>query len=101
MKRAAKQSFEGKSTRSAQDVRYDLIPPAAIKALGRRLKLGAERHGERNWQQGGEAFRQATISHLMAHLLDYMENGGQENVDAMMCNAAFLCHFEEKMPLKP
>lgn len=95
-----KSTFEGGSTRSKQDVRYDLCPPVALEAMARRLAVGAEKHGERNWENGGEEFRQATISHLLAHIVDYMRNGGRENTDAIICNAAFLCHFEEKIPLK-
>lgn len=95
-------AFEGGATRSKQSVRYDLIPPVSLKALATRLSLGAEKHGERNWESGGEEFRQATISHLMAHLIDYMENGNtnEANTDAIICNAAFLCFYEDKMPFK-
>ena len=96
-------SYEGAATRTSQPVRLDLIPKAAITALGRRLKLGAERHGEHNWRSGGSEFRKATISHLMAHLVDYMENGNisEANTDAIICNAAFLCKFEEDNPYVP
>jgi hypothetical protein len=90
-----KQTFEGTATRSKQSGRYDLISPAGIDAMARRLKLGAERHGERNWETGGEAFRQATVSHLMAHLVSYMENPNTDDTDALICNAMFLCHFEK------
>lgn len=95
-----KKSFEGGATRSEQGFRFDLIPPASLRAMARRLKLGAEKHGERNWERGGETFRQATISHLFDHLQAYMDRGGQENVDAIICNAAFLCFFEERKPLR-
>lgn len=98
--RDQKQTFEGGATRTAQAVRYDLMPKAALTALSRRLTLGAERHGASNWRKGGEEFRRATASHLMAHLLDYLENGNssEANSDAIICNAAFLCHFEEIEP---
>lgn len=103
MGREKKTKFEGGATRSAMSERYDLIPESAVTALGRRLTLGAERHGENNWRQGGEAFRKATIGHLMKHLLDYMENGNanEENTDAIICNAAFLCEFEKREPYQP
>lgn len=90
--------FEGGSTRSKQKIRFDLLPPSAVCAISRRLTLGAENHGERNWEEGGEEFRQATISHLIAHVIDYMQNGGRENTDAIICNAAFLCSIEERLP---
>ncbi len=43
--------FEGGATRSSQDVRYDLISPHGLTSMGRRLALGAARHGERNWEK--------------------------------------------------
>jgi hypothetical protein len=94
-----KQAFEGAATRSTQKGRYDLISPAGVDAMARRLKLGAERHGERNWESGGEDFRQATVSHLLAHLMMYMENPNEEDTDALICNAMFLCHFERMRKL--
>lgn len=95
-----KEHFEGGATRSKLAIRYDLIPRSAIDAIGRRLTIGAERHGENNWRRGGEAFRRATIAHLLKHLLDYMESGNANdaNTDAIICNAAFLCHYEATVP---
>lgn len=97
----SKTKFEGGSTRTEQQERYDLMPPAALRALARRLGVGAKKHGDRNWESGGPEFRAATLSHLLAHITDYMEHGGQENTDAIICNAAFLCHFEECIPFRP
>lgn len=98
-----KQSYEGGATRSPLKERYDLIPQSAMAALARRLALGAERHGENNWKGGGDAFRKATVCHLIKHLFDYLEHGNANdaNTDAIICNAAFLCEFEERNPLKP
>lgn len=95
-----KQAFEGGATRSKKDVDLTLVPRSAVIAMGRRLTLGAERHGRNNWRSGGEEFRRATITHLLDHLLDYMENGNESeaNTDAIICNAAFLCEFEERSP---
>jgi hypothetical protein len=98
-----KQSFEGGATRSKKDIDLTLIPKSAVIALGRRLTLGATRHGRNNWRKCGEEFRLATITHLMEHLLDYIENGNatEANTDAIICNAAFLCEYEDRMPYKP
>jgi hypothetical protein len=87
-------AFEGNATRSASDKRYDLISPHGMDAMARRLKLGADRHGERNWESGGERFRQASVSHLLGHICRYMLHPNQEDADAIICNAMFLCHFE-------
>ncbi len=82
--------------------RFDLIPAEAIAALARRMGMGARIHGENNWRGGGEEFRKATINHLMKHLLDYSEHGNahDENTAAIICNAAFLCHFEAAAPFQ-
>lgn len=98
-----KQAFEGGATRTKKDVDFSLLSKAAMMALGRRHTLGAEKHGRNNWRKGGEEFRLATISHLMEHLLDYIENGNanDDNTGAIICNAAFLCDYEERMPFSP
>lgn len=95
-----KQVFEGGATRSEKAERRELIPASAITALGRRLALGAAKHGENNWRKGGEEFRKVTINHLLAHIFDYIENGNTNdaNTDAIICNAAFLCEYEEREP---
>jgi hypothetical protein len=98
-----KTTFEGGSTRSEMQERYDLIPKEAMDAIARRLALGAAKHGENNWRSGGPEFRKATINHLIRHLLNYKESGNADdaNTDAIICNAAFLCYFEAKAPFKP
>lgn len=97
-----KQKYEGGATRSVQDINYELIPKAALDALGRRLTLGMPKHGRDNWRKGGVEFVNATISHLQQHLADYVENGNANdgNTDAIICNAAFLCFYELKYPRK-
>lgn len=91
-----KQAFEGGSTRSEMKERYDLIPKVAIDGIARRLALGAEKHGERNWETGGQDFVRATKNHLFAHVLKYLADGEQEDLDAIGCNYAFLAHFRAR-----
>ena len=33
-------------------IRYDLIPPEAKRALASQLTYGANKYGDRNWEQG-------------------------------------------------
>jgi hypothetical protein len=93
-------AYEGGATRSVKVERRELIPASAITSLARRLALGAAKHGVNNWRKGGEGFRLATLNHLLDHIFEYMERGGQENVDAIICNAAFLCEFEAREAYK-
>jgi hypothetical protein len=94
-----KQKYEGGSTRTAMDVRMDLIPSALLRAVGRRIKFGAARHGENNWRKGGREFQKATINHALKHFFDYIELGNPEDLDALACNIAFLCDLQERFPL--
>lgn len=93
-------AFEGGATSSTQVERRELIPKSAIDAMGRRYALGAERHGVNNWRAGGAEFRLSRINHLLDHIYEYLEHGGRENTDAIICNAAMLCEFEEKEAYK-
>lgn len=91
-------AFEGGATRTAKAERRELIPATAVTALARRLALGAAKHGVNNWRKGGPEFRLATVNHLLDHVFQYLEHGGRENTDAIICNAAFLCEYEERTP---
>jgi len=93
-------AYEGGATRSVKQERRELIPKSVMDALGRRLALGAAKHGINNWRKGGEEFRLATVNHMLDHIFEYLENGGSENTDAIVCNAAFLCEYEVREPYK-
>ncbi len=93
-------AYEGGATRTPKAERRELMPKTAIDALARRLALGAEKHGVNNWRKGGTEFRLATINHLLDHVFEYLEHGGSENTDAIICNAAFLCEFEVREAFK-
>jgi hypothetical protein len=88
------------ATRSADAdaVRYDLIPTEPLRRLAARYALGAETHGERNWELGlpvGD-----TINHLIRHLEHWRESlqRGERDADdhlaAVAWGAFALMHFE-------
>jgi hypothetical protein len=93
-------AFEGGATSTAKEERLELIPKSAMNAMGRRYALGAGIHGMNNWRKGGVEFRLSRINHLLDHIYEYLEHGGRENTDAIICNAAMLCEFEEREPYK-
>ena len=73
----------------AGKLRYDLIPPFALKELARVFSYGAEKYGERNWEAGldWEAF---------APLKGTSGAGGQEDADeetgiSHLAHAAWNC----------
>jgi hypothetical protein len=89
--------FENGASRSHHAPRYELIPKAAIDRLAGRLELGAEIHGDNNWRGGGPEFVAQCKRHLVEHLYNYFEGDkSDDHLAAVICNAAFLCHFESK-----
>src|SRR5579862_3912472 len=89
-----KTAYEGSATRSEKAERYDLVPPESIDAIARRIGLGVPKHGENNWRGGGVEFIKATINHLHAHLSALLKGDESDShLDAVTCNAAFLCWF--------
>lgn len=96
-----KSAYEGGATRSEKLERFDLIPPEAEEAMARRYGLGAEKHGEGNWKQGGADFIKACINHAKAHeahFLSHFNDSSDNDLDAIMCNWAMLCWFRENKP---
>lgn len=97
VEKTAAVSFDGVAgaTRSHVAPRYDLLPKAAIDRLVKRLTLGAEIHGANNWRKGGPEFQDQCKRHLVEHLLNYLEGDkSDDHLSAVLCNAAFLAHFE-------
>lgn len=91
--------FENGASRSHHAPMYELIPKAAVDRLAQRLELGASIHGPNNWRKGGEEFITQTKRHLVEHLLNYLEGDtSDDHLAAVICNAAFLCHFEANPP---
>lgn len=78
---------------------YHLIPFAAIRAMARRFWVGAQKHAPRNWELAIEkkdvAFAELRLAHLYRHVALFAEFRRQEDLDAIMCNGAMLCHFKE------
>ncbi len=96
-----KSTFEGGSTRSKKLERYDLIPGEADEANARRFGLGKEKHGARNWQNGGVEFIAETISHLDGHVASLKIHGpdhDDDDVGAILCNASMLAWFRIHKP---
>lgn len=93
------QVYEGSATRTVKKERYDLIPPEADDAIARRIGMGVARHGENNWRGGGMEFIKATINHMRAHTSALLKGNRSDNdLDAIICNAAFLCWFRDNRP---
>lgn len=78
---------------------YHLIPFAAVRAMAKRFWVGATKHAPRNWEKAIEQkdvlFAETRLDHLYRHVALFAEFRRQEDLDAIMCNGAMLCHFKE------
>lgn len=105
------QKFASGATRTMSKWAYNLIPPAALRALAERYWIGAIIHGPTNWM-GGIPFS-VNIDHMEEHLqrfkqgrvesrrvtpkdgsepFDYTD-GDVENLAAIMWGAAAMLHY--------
>ena len=77
--------------RSRLTVRFDLVPPLAIRAIADRMAKGAEKWGENTWRNGDGAYEAACLNHLMNHLnLHQCGDTTDDHLAAVITNAAML-----------
>lgn len=79
---------------------WHLIPFAAIKSMARRFWVGSVKHAPRNWERGDETFAEIRLSHCYRHMALFAEFRRQEDLDAVLCNAAMLAYWKERGLLK-
>ena len=99
-------TFKSGATRSedAEEERYDLISPFAMKRLAVIYSEGAETHGDSNWEKGVPL--DATLNHLERHLQMWkmeMKSGEKIGEDDHMAKVAWgafaILHYEEVGPV--
>lgn len=80
--------------------RYDLIPPELLQEVAKVLTYGAEKYGERNWEEGfnwGRAY-----AALQRHLNVWWSGDGRDpetgesHLSHAACCLAFLISFEKR-----
>lgn len=57
--------------------RFDLLPPAAIRALAIHFEKGAIKYGDRNWEKGIPVAR--FLDSAMRHAYQFLEGRDDEN----------------------
>jgi len=77
--------FESGATRTASSLRYDLIPPTALRALAERYGLGAAIHGESNWLKGIPF--SAILYHMQEHIERFKQGQVKRRVEGPNCTA--------------
>lgn len=83
------------ATSSKLEVDFHDIPYAALTAMGRRFAYGRKRHGRFNWSKGDKFFAEERLKHLSNHLALFCEERLQEDLDAVLCNAAMIAWYYE------
>lgn len=83
-------------------LRYDLIPPSALKALAETLTFGIKKYPENNWQKCKHIERY--IAALYRHLEAWRsgeECDQESNINHLkhaLTNLAFIIELQEKPP---
>jgi len=73
--------------------RYDLVPPAAIFRIARRMEDGMQKYGERNWEKGQPM--SVFLDSALRHMFKYLEGRvDEDHLGAALWNLAAIAHFE-------
>ena len=88
--------FQSGAKSSESAPRYDLIEPALLERIARRMAQGAASHGERNYRKGANdpAFLTDRLNHLVGHALKLA--GGdtsEDHLGAIGANASILAYL--------
>jgi hypothetical protein len=92
---------EGKRFNTGK-LRYDLLPPFAMKELAKVYTMGAEKYGDRNWEEGMSW--SVIIASLKRHIAlveqgkDYDKESGLLHITHVMANASFLTEYYRIFP---
>lgn len=93
------QTTEQGANREANDGRgrFDLLPYEAIEALAKWMEAGADKYGDRNWEQGLSV--KDCINRMVRHAVK-AANGwtDEDHLAATMCNAAFAITMMARRP---
>lgn len=89
-------TFTSGAKSTIQKPMYHLIPLTALELLAERFGYGAARHGERNYRKGGNdpEFINDRVNHLFEHVVNFAEHRRQEDLAAILCNAAILADIK-------
>ena len=84
----------------AGKLRYDLVPPHAIKAIADVLTYGADKYAPNSWQTVSNGETRYTAA-MMRHFEAYREGEeldpetGKSHLSHCLCNLAFLLWFQQ------
>lgn len=91
--------FKSGAKRSEKALRYDLIPPRALRRLAERYTMGAEKYGDENWKKGllDPEYVKQFEAHLIEHWVRWKLDGCKkdDNLAAMAWGCFALMEAEE------
>ena len=84
----------------AGKLRYDLVPPLAIKGIAEILTFGARKYAPNSWQtvpNGESRYIAALMRHFEAYRSgeDYDPESGKSHLAHCLCNITFLMWFQQ------
>lgn len=78
-------------------VRYDLIPPAGVRAVAEACALGARKYGVHNWRKGIPA--SDLVNHALRHVFLWLAGDKEEDhIGHAIWNLMALCEMEARKP---
>lgn len=82
---------------SADDERWDLIPPRALRRLAMTCHEGAVKYGEHNWRKGIPLSN--LLNHAIRHIFLYLANDtSEDHLAHAVWNLCAAMEFEETRP---
>ena len=97
-------TFDSGAKSSEEAPRLDLVPLVSIIRQANRMALGAQSHGERNYERGVDdpAFIMDRKNHLVLHCVKYAAGDtGDDHLGAILANAGMLARLEELSEERP
>jgi len=92
-----KETYPSGATRNKLAIRYDLLRPEFIAGMAKVMHEGAQAHGERNWEMGGEEMIDTTVNHLTNHLVEWLRGDRSEpHLPKVAVNAMMLYFYSQK-----
>lgn len=91
--------FSTGSVRSsdANNVRFDLITPVAMRRLAETYSEGSKKYGDHNWTKGMPVSQ--VMNHALRHLYLWLDGDkSEDHLAHATWNLCAIMHFEEKMP---
>ena len=81
----------------ADNTRYDLLSPIAIRRYAAAMAEGAEKYGDHNWEKGMPI--NDLINHGLRHIFLYLSGDkSEDHLGHALWNVAAACHSEEAWP---